>query len=218
MKKLLCTLTMAAALGGMHANAANSITAANVEGKPGETVNVEIKLTSDGAVAGYQVNIKANKAGLTLGTATTTGAATLDDAWIGSKAVTTTSYNLLCYSETCKTYASKAEKIVAVIPVTIPADAAEGTYTFTLGKGVVSDATGVAASCADASFTITVKAASVKGDYDGVGGFDINDIQYLYNILTDKTQAVDPSYNYDGIGGFDINDIQALYNDYINSK
>lgn len=216
MKKFLYTLTLAAAMSGMHVNAANNFSVTDVEGKPGETINIQIQLASDDAVAGYQVNLKADKEGLTLGTATVTGAATLEGAWIGSNAVSNTSYNLLCYSETCKTYANNTAKVVAVVPVTIPAGTAEGVYTFTLSNGVLSNAAGVAANCADGSFKVTVKAAGVENDINGDSTFDIKDVNtifYYYSISSN-----DLKYDINGDGSFNIKDVNQIFYLYTNAN
>lgn len=211
MKKSLLTFAMAAFLCGMQANADNVFTAASLEGAPGETVNIELKLASDAAVAGFQANIAADKAGLTLGDATIEGAATLTQAWIGSHAVSATSYNLLSYSQNCSTFASNDAKIVAVIPVTIPAEAEEGEYTFTIKNGIVSNAMGVASTCVNGQFTMTVKKKNAfkRGDVDGNNSVDMQDVKELKRILsTDDKSNPRADVYVDGI--YDLQDLKEL--------
>lgn len=211
MKKALLSIAIASAF-GVAANAANTITATNVEGAPGSTVNVQLVLTNDAAVAGFQANIAADKAGLTLGAATLGTRTIAGTPWIGSNAVSSTSYNVLMYSPECNTYTGAATQTVAVIPVTIPSSAAVGTtYTLTIQNGIVSNASGVTANCTSSTVTVKVSNA-VKGDYDGVAGFDINDVNFLYKQY--KAGITDSQYNFDEIGSFDINDVNSLYKYY----
>ncbi len=211
MKKALLSIAIASAF-GVAANAANTITATNVEGAPGSTVNVQLVLTNDAAVAGFQANIAADKAGLTLGAATLGTRTIAGTPWIGSNAVSSTSYNVLMYSPECNTYTGAATQTVAVIPVTIPSSATAGTtYTLTIQNGIVSNASGVTANCTSSTVTVKVKAALV-GDVNGNGKIDINDVQAIYDAY--NTNSTDLKYDINGNGKVDINDVQAIYDLY----
>lgn len=213
MKKFLYTLTMAAALSGMQANAENvfSVSNASLSGKPGETVIVELELASDVEVAGFQANVAADKAGLSWGEVQA-GTAALESVWKGSNAVTDQSYNVLFYSETCKTYTSNAKKVVAKIPVTIPSTATDGTvYNLTIGNGVISTAAGVAANCTGATLALAVKSAPLYkiGDVDGNNSVDLGDIKELKTIISEEIKSNTRADVFVD-GAYDLKDLSEL--------
>lgn len=207
MKKALLSIAIASAF-GVAANAANTITATNVEGAPGSTVNVQLVLTNDAAVAGFQANIAADKAGLTLGAATLGTRTIAGTPWIGSNAVSSTSYNVLMYSPECNTYTGAATQTVAVIPVTIPSSATAGTtYTLTIQNGIVSNASGVTANCT--SSTVTVKVTDkIAGDLTGEGTLDVADLTLLIDYLSKVTYNAAADITGDGI--LDVADLTKL--------
>lgn len=207
MKKALLSIAIASAF-GVAANAANTITATNVEGAPGSTVNVQLVLTNDAAVAGFQANIAADKAGLTLGAATLGTRTIAGTPWIGSNAVSSTSYNVLMYSPECNTYTGAATQTVAVIPVTIPSSAAVGTtYTLTIQNGIVSNASGITANCT--SSTVTVKVADkVAGDVTGDNVVTIKDVTAVISMM--KNGTYDPAYDVVVDGAITIKDVTSI--------
>lgn len=215
MKKALLSIAIASAF-GVAANAANTITATNVEGAPGSTVNVQLVLTNDAAVAGFQANIAADKAGLTLGAATLGTRTIAGTPWIGSNAVSSTSYNVLMYSPECNTYTGAATQTVAVIPVTIPSSATAGTtYTLTIQNGIVSNASGVTANCTSSTVTVKVSNA-VKGDMTGDGAVDILDVTAAIKLYRTGTYDAKADLVADGV--INLFDITAMIKEYRKNK
>lgn len=214
MKKALLSIAIASAF-GVAANAANSISSPDVVASPGSIIYMEIKLTSDAPIAGFQANLATDKAGLSFGNATR-GALTLSsNNWIGSHSVSEMSYNILCYNQKCYTYsASSTQKCIAVIPITIPTSATIGsTYTITINNGVLSDADGKTSTCTSSTTKIKIVDSdtfysqfNVNGDLD----FDIDDVQFIFNAFADDLYDSKWDLNHDG--SVDIDDAQIIFN------
>lgn len=216
MKKALLSIAIASAF-GVAANAANTITIPDAVASPGGILYLEVRLTNDSPIAGFQANLSADKSGLVLGDATR-GALTISSKnWIGSHSVSQTSYNVLCYNQNCNTYsATSAQKCIAVIPVTIPVSATIGTtYTITINNGILSDANGKTSTCA----TSTAKIKIVDSDtfysqfnFNGDTDFDIDDVQFIFNAFADD--LYDPKWDLNHDGAVDIDDVQIIFNYY----
>lgn len=206
MKKSLLTFAMAAFLCGMQANADNVFTAANVEGAPGETVNIELKLASDAAVAGYQASFTP-ATGLTLAKATKTGSIDSKD-WFDSNLVDT-KLNVLFYNQECGTFTDNTSKSVFTVPVTIAEGTAEGEYNLAISNIVFSDAIGNATTLDNITVKVIVKPATEVGDINTDGSVDIDDLQDMFDAIMNGEE--DLIYDVNKDGSVDIDDIQYLF-------
>lgn len=209
MKKFLFTLTMAAALSGMQANAESKLYSENVTVNQGETT-LELKLMNDAKVAGYQANLSVTGSNVTIGEgiAMTSNKMPGSEPFVGAHNMSATSLNMLVYSNECLAYSASATgKAVLTVPVNFTA---AGTYTFTLSGVILSDEVGTTTKCSDVTFTVTVN-AGVPNDVNGDKIFDFEDAQDLFAALmgmsTKDVNLVD--YNKDGV--IDFEDPQNMF-------
>lgn len=222
MKKFLFTLTMAAALSGMQANAGTNDYLTGKAGqtaKVGETLQLELQLASGSdVVAGYQADITVtNASDVTFGEGFAASGDVLEGGWYGSNQLADGTFKILSYSESCSTLAKQTTaRTVSTIPVTF---AKEGTYTFTVKNVILSDETGTTITAANKTFTVTVEAeeewpSMALLDFNEDGEFDFFDILDLLDCYNEGDYESMVDFNEDGeCDFFDILDMLDYYNE-----